>query len=263
MARRWYRLAGLAAALMVSSAAFGKVPLASTAPLAGARGLGVHIYDHCPYCTRVELVLGWHGWQPKRLVYGYADVAGPTALIGKKMLPVLTWHDSEGQEQKMCESKDIIEAVEVTAESTTGGRLIMRRTGRKDLKAWQTRLRRVMHGLTRPRLLQMPIKDFAREEDRKYQMDKYTAKGFSYERALADTEKLVPKVNTLLLEFEELLRSDKALNAFGHSWDDLYVLPSLRVLTCVKALAWPAKVRAYVEKNHADAGLACYFEHAC
>ena len=29
--------------------------------------------------------------------YGYADVAGPTALIGKKMLPVLTWHDSEGQ----------------------------------------------------------------------------------------------------------------------------------------------------------------------
>ena len=75
-------------------------------------------------------------------------------------------------------------------------------------------------------------------------MDKYTAKGFSYERALADTEKLVPKVNTLLVEFEELLRSDKALNAFGHSWDDLYVLPSLRVLTCVKALVWPTKVRA-------------------
>ena len=94
-------------------------------------------------------------------------------------------------------------------------------------------------------------------------MDKYTARGFSYERALADTEKLAPKVNTLLVEFEELLRSDKALNAFGHSWDDLYVLPSLRVLTCVKDLVWPAKVRAYVEQNHADAGVACYFEHAC
>ncbi|CAE7378412.1 grxB [Symbiodinium sp. CCMP2456] len=211
----------------------------------------------------MSLGMGAFSWPNAEQRYGYADVAGPTALIGKKMLPVLTWHDSEGQEQKMCESKDIIEAVESTAESTRGGRLIKRRTGRKDLKAWQTRLRRVMHGLTRPRLLQMPIKDFAREEDRKYQMDKYTAKGFSYERALADTEKLAPKVNTLLLEFEELLRSDKALNAFGHSWDDLYVLPSLRVLTCVKSLVWPTKVRAYVEQNHADAGVACYFEHAC
>ena len=94
-------------------------------------------------------------------------------------------------------------------------------------------------------------------------MDKYVAKGFNYERALADTNKLVPRVNALLLDFAELLRSEKSLNAAGHSWDDLYVLPSLRVLSCVKPLVWPAKVRGYVEQNHADAGVACYFEHAC
>ena len=82
-------------------------------------------------------------------------------------------------------------------------------------------------------------------------------------QALADTSQLVPRVNSLLVEFDELLQSDTALNAFGISWDDLYVLPSLRVLTCVKPLVWPARVRAYVEQNHAKAGLECYFEHAC
>ena len=42
---------------------------------------------------------------------------------------------------------------------------------------------RILEALTRPRLLQMPIADFATQEDRQYQMDKYIAKGFDYEKA--------------------------------------------------------------------------------
>lgn len=142
-------------------------------------------------------------------------------------------------------------------------RLVGRRTGRKDLKAWQSRLRGVMHGLTRPRLLRMPIADFASEEDRLYQMSKYMAKGFDYQKALASTDELVPKVNDLLREFPALLHGEGTLNQQGWSWDDLYVLPSLRVLTCVKPIKWPAPVRSYVEENHATAGVKCYFDHAC
>lgn len=68
--------------------------------------LKAHIYDHCPYCTRVELVLGWHGLPYERVVYGYADVQGPTALTGKKLLPVITF--DEAGEKVMGESVEII-----------------------------------------------------------------------------------------------------------------------------------------------------------
>ena len=77
--------------------------------LRAASALKVHLYDHCPYCTRVELVLGWHGRPYERVVYGYADVQGPTALTGKKVLPVITWRD-EDVEHTLGESLDIIEA---------------------------------------------------------------------------------------------------------------------------------------------------------
>lgn len=78
--------------------------------LRGASALKLHLYDHCPYCTRVELVLGWHGRRYERAVYGYADVKGPTALTGKKVLPVITWRDEDGMEHTLGESLDIIEA---------------------------------------------------------------------------------------------------------------------------------------------------------
>jgi len=181
------------------------------------------------------------------------------ALTGKKVLPVITWRDEENMEHTMGESLDIIEAVEAAADQ----RLVGHRTGRKGLKAWQSHLRRVMHGLTRPRLLQMPIADFATEEDRRYQMRKYVAKGFDYTQSLASTNDLVPRVDSLLRDFPGLIRGEKTLNPGGWSWDDLYVLPSLRVLTCVKPITWPASVRAYVEDSHGAAGVKCYFDHAC
>jgi hypothetical protein len=41
----------------------------------------------------VELVLGRFGIPYKRAVYGYGDKKGPTALTGKKVLPVLSGLD--------------------------------------------------------------------------------------------------------------------------------------------------------------------------
>ena len=36
-------------------------------------GLVLHLYDHCPFCIRVELVLGWKGIAYERKVYGYGS----------------------------------------------------------------------------------------------------------------------------------------------------------------------------------------------
>ena len=61
----------------------------------------LHVYDHCPFCNRVEWLMQRHGLPYRREVYGYGAGArpekcdghgygeGPLHLTGKKMLPVL------------------------------------------------------------------------------------------------------------------------------------------------------------------------------
>jgi hypothetical protein len=60
----------------------------------------LHIYDHCPFCLRVELLMGHSGLDYERVVHGYGAGApegspgydregGPRILTGHKMLPVL------------------------------------------------------------------------------------------------------------------------------------------------------------------------------
>lgn len=229
--------------------------------LKGVSEVKLHIYDHCPYCTRVELVLGWRGLRYDRAVYGYADVEGPTALTGKKVLPVLEWTDLLGEQRRMRESVDIIRAVD--SMDGPDNCIMSPKAGRKDLNSWQNRLRKVMHRLTRPRLLRMPIADFATPEDVQYQKSKYIERGFDYEKSLASTAELLPRVEALLAEFETLMHGSASLNGKSWSWDDLHTLPSLRVLTCVADLQWPAKTLRYVEEAHARAGVSLYFEHAC
>ena len=53
----------------------------------------LHVYDHCPFCIRVELLCGIFGINYDRVVYGYGEGApaekhgygdGPVKLTGKK-----------------------------------------------------------------------------------------------------------------------------------------------------------------------------------
>ena len=61
----------------------------------------LHVYDHCPFCNRVEWLMQRHCLPYRRVLYGYGAGArpekcdghgygeGPLHLTGKKMLPVL------------------------------------------------------------------------------------------------------------------------------------------------------------------------------
>ena len=92
------------------------------APVQKYPKLTLHLYDHCPYCVRVQLALGWKGIPHETKLYGYgaksfskvqcvvvpmlhgANVVGDTlgdskgkyyggrTLTGHKALPVLEIH---------------------------------------------------------------------------------------------------------------------------------------------------------------------------
>lgn len=64
-----------------------------------------------------------------------------------------------------------------------------------------------------------------------------------------------------LVKLNELLLSDSALNdgGVGLTWDDLVYLPDLRTLSCVEGLAWPPRLKAYVEAAFSRANVQTYF----
>ena len=73
--------------------------------------------DHCPFCIRVELVLGWKKLNYERKVHGYGDFSPEGASgvhpQGKKICPVLEIIDEKTNEKKVsCESMDIIQELE-------------------------------------------------------------------------------------------------------------------------------------------------------
>ena len=207
---------------------------------------------------RVQLLLGWRGVAYERVPYGYADVEGPRRVHpkGEKALPVLELVDGGGR--AINESMDIIKYLEAA-----GGALLAPQTNRHDLSAWKKRFKNVLRPLARPRVLRLPIPDFASEADVAYARAKYEGQGFNYEGALAQTAARVRDADALLLELDAMLCSAHALHCWGLSMDDLLLLPDLRTLTAVAGVAWPEKLAAYVRGGAELAGIELYSDHAC
>ena len=78
------------------------------------------MYDHCPFCVRVRLALGLKNVKHEVVFRANDDVATPTALLGKKIAPIL-----EMNGDVMGESLDIIQArVPDTISALNGARII-------------------------------------------------------------------------------------------------------------------------------------------
>jgi len=226
----------------------------------------LHLYDHCPFCIRVELFLGWSKLKYTRVVYGYGDKLGDSkgkyssgvVLTGKKQLPVLERPDHE----YMPESGDIIEAIEQLT-----GAAWPEASGRADLRDFfdsKGAFKLAGRKLTRPELIQMrELKDWAKEEDVCYAKEKYTKDGFDYDAAVAGRSETLEEMAQLLLGLDKLLLSDASFNENGEkSWDDLCYLPELRTLSCTPGLKWPARLKKYVVDSCEEASVQTYFEHA-
>jgi hypothetical protein len=48
----------------------------------------VYVYDHCPFCVRVRLALGFKNVKHNLVFLANDDVATPTSLVGKKIAPI-------------------------------------------------------------------------------------------------------------------------------------------------------------------------------
>jgi len=223
----------------------------------------LHIYDHCPFCIRAELVMGLNGVKYTRTLYGYGDSLGDSkgkyeggrVLTGKKQLPVL----ERAGHPLLPESGDIIEAIEWEVESKMPGK-----SGRAELEEFfgkTGKFKELQRILTRGQVIKMTdLMDWAKPEDVQYAKEKYEKEGFNYEEAAAAAHKAGEEMETLLKELEGMLKSDTSFDASGEiGMDDIMYLPELRTLSCAPGLKWPKKLKAYVISSFKKAKVKTYF----
>jgi len=220
----------------------------------GSSGYILHVYDHCPFCVRVELALAFLGLPYTRVLYGYGDMDGPKRLMGKKQLPVMEYKGKYTEE-----SLDIIGVIE----KNTSHKEIPPKTDREDLGKWLKDSGEIRRTLCRPRIIKVPIKDWAEDQDVAYAKQKYEKKGFNYADAEARSDELIVEMNQFLESFNnDILHNENSVNEEGFGIDDILVIPHIRTLTCVKGLKWPEKLRKYLESNFKNVTAELYFKYA-
>jgi glutaredoxin 2 len=231
----------------------------------------LHIYDHCPYCIRVELAFGWRNVHYERVLYGYGDRLGDESekminnpntydtgvvLTGKKELPVLEKINEYGNREWLkAESLDTIEWLEEHHHQQQQGDKYQPKSNRNDLKEFfksTGRFKVVQRLITRPRMMKnmIHLKDWLKPKDRAYAIAKYESQGFDYTKAEAGDKESIDEMKILLEECcLLLLKSDTSFYENGIlGWDDLLYLQELRTLSLVNEedLIWPERLKNYV-----------------
>ncbi|GMH69975.1 hypothetical protein TrRE_jg9958 [Triparma retinervis] len=219
----------------------------------------LHMYDHCPYCIRVELYLLRNSIPYTRHLYNYGSGAppskkgydshgGPKVLMGSKVLPVL--ETSSGL--MLGESLEIVNWLThsypitrpVGCAADPGGYKEWRGGGFGTVKS----------KLVRPRITNLThLKDWSDPRDVEYARHKYSLMGFDYAAALSGTASLVSSMNVHLSDLAAVLEEGEGggitVQKGGFSMDDICLLPDLRSLTVVEGIVWPKKVRRYLEEG--------------
>ena len=128
------------------------------------------------------------------------------------------------------------------------------------LQAWAREAEDTINVLIRPRISEMPVKDWATDADVAYALRRYEREPswMGLEKAKEGNEAALEKMKVLLEAAAPLYA------AIGDdlSWDDVLYLPDLRTLTCVKDLEWPKSLHERLLNRCERAGVKLYTEHA-
>ena len=233
----------------------------------------LYVYDHCPFCVRVRAALGLKNIKHNLHFLANDDVKTPTALVGKKISPILEW-----KEASVCmpESMDIVQLVDGDVRLGPTG-VIKPKTGRDDLKAWQSSVQDLLRGLQRPRYVATGlIPEFQQLDGRhafikNHQLVGYTKDEWKkgdmpledklklYAEAMAkDPASDIEEVNRKLVELDDMIYSVNHCSPGGVSLDDIDLFARLRSITIIRDVDWPTKLRTYMDNMSELADIPLY-----
>jgi glutaredoxin 2 len=235
----------------------------------------VYVYDHCPFCVRVRLALGLKNIKHTALFLANDDVQTPTALVGKKIAPILEWKEAN---VCMAESMDIIQLLD-RDDRLGPTELIRPATTRTDIKDWQSSTRDLLRVLQRPRYVATGLlPEFQQLDGRHAFISKHPMPPYSKDdwKALTMADKLavyaeamakdpageIEEVNRKLVELDDIIHCQHHCSPGGLGYDDIDLFSRLRSITIIRGVIWPTKLRQYMDHLSELADIPLYDEMA-
>lgn len=216
----------------------------------------VLVYDHCPFCVRVRHVLGLKNVKYELTWLLNDDVATPTSLVGKKIVPI--FQAGGASDDAMTESLDICAAVDGDERYGPSGRFAAA-SDRKDISEWLDELADPIRRLTRVRFSRAPLPEFTFADARAAYVRNHPLKEpADYDDNFARSQQYIDAVQKRLDHLAGMIHSPEHCTEGGLSYDDVTLFPRLRSLTIIKDLKLPQRIRDYLEWHSTNAEIPLY-----
>lgn len=200
------------------------------------------------------------------------DVATPTALVGKKVVPI--WDDAG---TVMGESLDIIAKIDADPRFGPVG-MFKPASDRKDIKDWQKSVADNNRVLQRPRYMRTILPEFQQYEGKNAFVMNHPLPPFEkpewkamtgedrwsrYNKAYEQSFQLIEGSSKALADLDKLIFCEDYCTEGGLSMDDVDLWSRMRSATMIKGVQWPLKLRAYLDNLAAKADVPLYDSIAC
>lgn len=214
----------------------------------------LHIFDSCPFCTRVKFFADLKGIDLPTQYTGLGVIpVSVQSQISKFVVPILEI-EQYSKTEAMVESAEIIKFLD------TQQPLLQSYQVSDVIEARLAAMKPITAKLVYPRMLQLSLPELSDPEALKLFVDsRPNVLGMSLEEALDNTEGVV----SLMLEQLELLSQELDIASYLSrdreiSMDDIAAFSELRNLTMVAELSFPKQLKHYFETLSALASLQSY-----
>jgi glutaredoxin 2 len=196
----------------------------------------LYMFEHCSLCFRVRMTAALKKLHLQEVVVQDDDTGTMTALVGKRVIPILV----KDCGQPMLESMDMVKYIDGKGDPMLAG------PERTEIASLADRIATKAAPLTWPRypLLGLPEFSSVAALDH-YNLRKRKTLG-DFVELRAETRRRIDELMSDLEKLDGMIESPDAING-KLSLDDVRVLPLLRSAAVVKGLQFPNKVRDYFE----------------
>ena len=210
----------------------------------GTSMLTLYIYEHCPFCARVRYVAGLLHIPVEEKVLAYDDVATPTALIGKKAVPILVKADGTA----MGESLDIIHYL-------LGLKLqsLAPQTVSDEVADWQSQAFPLLQQVGYPRWHQLGLGEFLTLNSRQQWQQNKETDALNFERLIAEKDQIAAQVSEHIAAVEALLFPAQGVASL---LDEAVIYSLLRGWICLPEIEWPERVMTWLRRRSVSTGVS-------
>lgn len=196
------------------------------------------IYDHCPYCVKARMIFGLKNIDFKLVTLLNDDEETPISMIGQKMLPILEKEDGSF----IPESLDIIDYID----DNYGGKRSIIFESNDRLRNWISKASDYTYELCMPRWAKADLEEFKTQGAIDYFTKKKEAYIGPFKDSLNNSQALINGVNEHLMELDKALKNHNYPDSNNYIIaDDINLFATLRSLSIVKGIKYPAEVERY------------------